>query len=81
MNISAIEIAIPYAVNVLITDETISVELFDGRTISVPIEWLRSWHILLLKSVIIGNLLAGVKESFKKWLINRKYKPQSKLNN
>ena len=39
MNISAIEIAIPYAVNVLITDDTISVELSDGRTISVPIEW------------------------------------------
>ncbi len=39
MTISAIEIALPYAVNVLVTEDTLSVELSDGRTISVPIEW------------------------------------------
>ena len=39
MSISAIEIVIPYAVDVLVTDDTLSVELSDSRTISVPIEW------------------------------------------
>lgn len=39
MSISAVEIAIPAARNVTITDDTLSVELSDGRTISVPLAW------------------------------------------
>ncbi|MBW1699124.1 MAG: DUF2442 domain-containing protein [Deltaproteobacteria bacterium] len=39
MSISAIEISVPHALNVSVTDDTLSVELSDGRTISVPVEW------------------------------------------
>jgi hypothetical protein len=39
MNILAHEIAIPAAENVRITDDTLSVELSDGRTISAPLAW------------------------------------------
>jgi hypothetical protein len=38
MSISAIEIEIPNAENVTVTDDTLSVDLSDGRTISVPLE-------------------------------------------
>ena len=36
---SAIELEIPDAVDVSVTDDTLSVELSDGRTISVPLGW------------------------------------------
>ncbi len=39
MNISAAEIEIPKAENVRVTKDTLSVDLSDGRTISVPLEW------------------------------------------
>ena len=39
MAISAIEIDIPEAVDVRVTEETLSVDLSDGRTISVPLGW------------------------------------------
>jgi len=39
MPISAIEIDIPEAVDVRVTEETLSVDLSDGRTISVPLGW------------------------------------------
>lgn len=39
MNILAVEIEIPYAVNVHSTEETLTVDLSDGRTISVPLGW------------------------------------------
>lgn len=39
MNSLAIEIEIPKVENVIVTDETLSVELSDGRTISVPLAW------------------------------------------
>ena len=39
MSVSAIEMVVPYAVDVLVAEDTLSVELSDGRTISVPIEW------------------------------------------
>jgi hypothetical protein len=39
MNISAIEIEIPKAEDVKVTEDTLTVDLSDGRTISVPIEW------------------------------------------
>jgi hypothetical protein len=39
MPISAIEIDIPEAVDVMVTEETLSVGLSDGRTISLPLGW------------------------------------------
>lgn len=35
----AIEVEIPKVENVIISDETLTVELSDGRTISVPLAW------------------------------------------
>lgn len=39
MRISAVEIELPYAINAKVTRETLSVDLSDGRTISVPLAW------------------------------------------
>ena len=39
MNISATETETPKAEDVKVTDDTLSVDLNDGRTISVPLEW------------------------------------------
>ena len=39
MSISAVEIKIPDAENVRVTEDTLSVDLSDGRSISVPLEW------------------------------------------
>jgi hypothetical protein len=39
MNTLAVEIRIPEALNVLLTDDTLSVDLSDGPSISVPIAW------------------------------------------
>ena len=39
MRISAAETRLPYAINVKVTRETLSVDLSDGRTISVPLAW------------------------------------------
>jgi len=39
MTTSAIELVIPDAIDVSITADTLSVELSDGRMISVPLEW------------------------------------------
>ena len=39
MNISAIEIEIPRAENVKVTRDTLTVDLSDGRTIAVTLEW------------------------------------------
>jgi len=39
MNILAVEIEIPYAVDVHATADTLTVDLSDGRTISVPLGW------------------------------------------
>ena len=39
MTTSAIDLNIPDAVGVTVTDDTLSVELSDGRTIAVPLEW------------------------------------------
>lgn len=37
--LSATAVLIPKATNVIITDDTLTVDLEDGRTISVPIGW------------------------------------------
>ena len=39
MHTSAVEIEVPDAENVIITVDTLSVDLSDGRTISVPLSW------------------------------------------
>lgn len=39
MNISAVEINIPDAILISITDDSLFVDLSDGRSISVPLEW------------------------------------------
>jgi len=39
MGISAVEIEVPYAEGITVTDDTLSVDLSDGRTISVPLTW------------------------------------------
>lgn len=39
MNILAIEIEIPYALAVYTSEEALTVDLSDGRTISVPLGW------------------------------------------
>ncbi|MFH1436113.1 MAG: DUF2442 domain-containing protein [Pseudomonadota bacterium] len=39
MAISAIEINIPNVENVAVTEDTLCIDLSDGRTISVPLAW------------------------------------------
>jgi hypothetical protein len=39
MNTLTVEIRIPEALNVSVTDDTLSVDLSDGRSISAPIAW------------------------------------------
>lgn len=45
MNSFKIEIVVPDAISVVITDDTLIVDLSDGRTISVPLTWYpRLYH-------------------------------------
>jgi len=39
MNISTVEIELPMVEGVSVTDDTLKVDLSDGRTISVPLAW------------------------------------------
>lgn len=39
LTVSAIELEAPVAVNVSVTDDTLSVDLRDGRSLSVPLAW------------------------------------------
>ncbi|HET8759625.1 MAG TPA: DUF2442 domain-containing protein, partial [Nitrospiria bacterium] len=39
MSISAVEIEVPLAQKVTVTDDTLCVDLSDGRSISVPLAW------------------------------------------
>ena len=39
MSISTVELEVPFAENVTVSDDTLSVDLSDGRTISVPLAW------------------------------------------
>ena len=36
---SAIELEVPNAVDVVVSEDSLTVELSDGRTISVPLDW------------------------------------------
>jgi len=45
MRISAVDIEVPKAERVTVTHDTLSVDLSDGRTISVPLAWFpRVFH-------------------------------------
>jgi hypothetical protein len=39
MRISTVDVEVPVAENVTVTEDTLSVDLSDGRTISVPLAW------------------------------------------
>jgi len=39
MTTSAIDLEVPDAIDVRVSEDTLSVELSDGRTISVPLDW------------------------------------------
>ena len=39
MNTSTVEIKVPSAIGVEVSESTLSIELNDGRTISVPVGW------------------------------------------
>lgn len=39
MSISAVEIEVPTAESVTVTEDTLTVDLSDGRTVSVPLAW------------------------------------------
>jgi hypothetical protein len=39
MHISALDLHVPNIENVTITEDTLTVELSDGRTLSVPLAW------------------------------------------
>ena len=39
MNISVVEISVPTAEGITVTEDTLSVDLSDGRTIAVPLAW------------------------------------------
>lgn len=39
LTVSTIEIEAPLAVNVFVSDDTLSVDLRDGRSLSVPLAW------------------------------------------
>jgi hypothetical protein len=57
MTILAVEMDIPYAENIMVTADTLTVDLSDGRTISVPLVWyprlmhatpeeLKNWRLI-----------------------------------
>lgn len=39
MSTSAVELEIPFAEDITVSDDTLSVDLSDGRSISVPLAW------------------------------------------
>ena len=39
MNVSTVEVRIPEANDITVTEDALTVELSDGRTISVPLAW------------------------------------------
>ena len=50
MHISVTEISIPEAMTIMVTEDTLTVELSDGRAISVPLAWYpRLMHAMPLE--------------------------------
>ncbi len=61
MRISTVDVEVPVATNVRVTEDTLSVDLSDGRTISVPLAWF-------------PRLLHGTKKERNNWrLIGKGY--------
>ena len=54
MTISVADLKVPQATRVIVTDDTLSVELSDGRTLSVPVAWY-------------PRLLHGTQEERQRW--------------
>ena len=44
MRTSTVEAEVPTAENITVTEDTLSVDLSDGRTISVPLVWFPRLH-------------------------------------
>ena len=59
MRISTVEAEVPVAENVTVTDDTLSVDLSDGRTISVPLAWF-------------PRLMHGTRKERNNWRLIRK---------
>ena len=55
MTILAYKIEVPFAENITITKDTLSVDLSDGRTISVPLAGSHGFCIPRRKREIIGG--------------------------
>lgn len=61
MRMSTVDVEVPGATRVTVTDDTLSVDLSDGRTISVPLAWF-------------PRLLHGTKKERNNWrLIGKGY--------
>ena len=39
MNVSTLKVSVPEAMSVEVTEDTLTAELSDGRTVSVPLSW------------------------------------------
>ena len=55
MSISVVEISVPTAEGVTVTEDTLSVDLSDGRTIAVPLAWFPRLLHATPKNAISGN--------------------------
>ena len=42
MNVSTLKVSVPEAMSVEVTEDTLTAELSDGRTVSVPLSWYPS---------------------------------------
>ena len=83
LTIGPYEIEVPEAFNVVVTEDSLNVDLNDGRTVSVPLPWFpRLYHAssterdnwrFIDEDISVEGLLVGVpsgesQSSFKKWL-------------
>lgn len=59
MSSSTVETQIPSAVQVVVNDDALSVELSDGRTISVPLAWFPRLSHATLEERNTWRLIAG----------------------
>jgi hypothetical protein len=62
MNILAVEIEIPYAVDVRATEDTLTIDLSAGRTISIPLGWSPRFEHASSEERANWRLMVEVKE-------------------
>ena len=55
MHVSTTEISVPEAMTVAVTEDTLTAELSDGRTISVPLAGIPAWCMPRRRSEATGN--------------------------